>query len=154
MLRLWTDSSSHPAPQHCQLLGLNPDPPATTKKSTQELMLELDRHRYHSMPSVQNGNVGLPGQTASVQIRSSGVGLFMMTIQLSSARPFPTARSQSHCTFASSLGNLCLGDPSVARAADSFKSVLTLKSPESLHHPCPCIRVPSKCFRYNPHRQP
>ncbi len=113
-----------------------------------------DRPRYHSMPSVQNGNVGFPGQTARVQTLSSRVGLFMMTFQLPSAHLLSTARSQSHWVCASSLGNLCLGDPSVARAADSFKPVLTLKSPESLHHPCPCIRVPPKCSSYNPHRRP
>jgi len=71
-----------------------------------------------------------------------------------SVRPLPTALSRSQCTFASSLGNLCLGVPSVARAADSFKSVLTLKSPESLHHPCQTVSVAPICSCYNPHRQP
>ncbi len=70
----------------------------------------------------------------------------MMTIQLPSAQLLSTARSQSHWVYASSLGNLCLGDPSVAHAADAFKSILTLKSPESLHHPCPCISVAPTVF--------
>ena len=70
------------------------------------------------------------------------------------SRPLPTARSQSHWVCAFSLVNLCLGDPSVARAADSFKSVLTLKSPESLHHPCQSVSVAPICSCYNPHRQP
>ena len=137
-----------------ELLNLIPDLPAITKKSTQELMLQLTGRRYYSVPSVQNRNVGLSGQIARVQTRSSGVGLFVIGIPLPTSRPPSTARCRSQRTPASSFANLCPDDASRGGSVGHFKAAFLLKSPRLPHHPSPCTSVTGNSRRYNPHRQP